>query len=553
MRTESKPIRRWTLDLGLRTVLGLGLWIVLACGPAPAAAPAPAAVEQPRSGGVLNLPVSNEPRDWDLTSGGKTQPGGNSQPLAYNSLLGYKYGPGVDYMDLILRPELAQRWEVSPDAKTFTFHLRQGVMFAPLPPVNGRELTSADVKWSYEYWARSGEFKNLPPGEFRQIFEGMEEVRADGPNTAVVRFKEPYAPFLHYSASDYNPIVPKEIYLEDGHLKDRIVGTGPFQLDVNASQKGTRLVWKKNANYWETGKPYIDEVRMLILRDRSAAAAAFQTKQIDWIEAETATAAKEIEAMQPAPVAFEYMERHPQVLYLNSRRAPMNDVRVRRAFSLAVDRDEYLQVLNGGKGGWALNSAPAELFTQQEIRQMLRHDPEAARKLLAEAGFPDGLDIELPYAPAISDKHATQHELLQAQFKKAGIRVTLKPIERVDLSAQRDKGDFVFHLYPISTLTNFGDVDGGLHVRFHPDSSTNYHGFKDLKVAELLAAQRREPDPDKRLRLLRNIAKYISVEMVYGTGLYYGAVWNFWHPHLRNYRPQVGTMGWPIVDSWLSK
>lgn len=217
-----------------------------------------------------------------------------------------------------------------------------------------------------------------------------EEVQTPNPYTVVARFKEPYAPFLAYAASDFNPIVPKEIYLEDGHLKDRIIGAGAFQHDPGASQKGTRIVWKKNPNYWESGKPYIDEIRMLILRDQSAANAAFQTKQVDWIEALTATAAKELESVQPAPVVFEYMERFPQVLYLNTRRAPINDLRVRQAFSLAVDRDEYLQVLNGGKGGWALNSAPAELFTQQEVRQMLRYDPEAAKKLLAEAGFPNG-------------------------------------------------------------------------------------------------------------------------------------------------------------------
>lgn len=143
--------------------------------------------------------------------------------------------------------------------------------------------------------------------------------------------------------------------------------------------------------------------------------------------------------------------------------------------------------------------------------------------------------------------------MLQAQFKKANIRVTLKAIERVDLSAQRDKGDFQFHLYPISTLTNFGDIDGGLHVRFHPDSPSNYHGFKDPKVAELLSAQRKEPDPVKRKALLQQTAKYISVEQVYGTGLYYGAVWNFWHPYLKGYHPNVGTLGWPLTDSWLSK
>src|SRR5207248_4777067 len=117
--------------------------------------------------------------------------------------------------------------EVSDGGRTVTFYLRQGVKFANLPPVNGRDLTAADVKWTAEYYTHTGEFKGTKLPESRRLFmyQGLESVETQGPYTVQFRFAEPFAPFLPYVASDLNPIVPHEIYDEDGSHKDRIVGT----------------------------------------------------------------------------------------------------------------------------------------------------------------------------------------------------------------------------------------------------------------------------------------------------------------------------------------
>ena len=135
--------------------------------------------------------------------------------------------------DIQLTPLLAEKWEISPDAKTYTFTLRKGVKFQNLPPVNGRELTSADVKFSYEYSSRTGQFKEskLPPGKFVQYFEGLEKIETPDANTAVVTFSKPFAPFLSNAAEFTNPIMPKEIYDQDGNFTKKLVGTGPFQVD----------------------------------------------------------------------------------------------------------------------------------------------------------------------------------------------------------------------------------------------------------------------------------------------------------------------------------
>ena len=182
--------------------------------------------------------MTTDPWDWDI-SYNKASPNGKGVSLAYDSLLAFKYGTDLEFNQLIVQPDLAERWEVSPDAKTFTFHLRKGVKFQDLPPVNGRELTSADVKFSFEYRTRSGEFadKKLPAAELRYMFEGMDRVETPDAHTAVVHFKEPFVPFLSYAASDWNPILPREIFDRDGHFKEAIVGTSALMLDAAASQR----------------------------------------------------------------------------------------------------------------------------------------------------------------------------------------------------------------------------------------------------------------------------------------------------------------------------
>jgi len=150
--------------------------LVIACGPANAPGGGSTAPgDSPKYGGTLNHRETTDPVNWDV-SYNTNPPNEDGVALSHNSLIGFKMGPDVDYTELVLQPEIAERWEVSPDAKVYTFQLRKGVKFQNVPPVNGRELTSADVKWTFEYRTRKGEVadKKLPPGLVDYMYEGME-------------------------------------------------------------------------------------------------------------------------------------------------------------------------------------------------------------------------------------------------------------------------------------------------------------------------------------------------------------------------------------------
>ena len=221
MRSPLTPSsRRRFLSSSLLTGIGL----TAACAkrnssqPAQGRTGAPGQPSKPHYGGQLSLRLPNDIDDFDVTYSGQVSAIAEFS-LAYNRLLGFKSGPDVKYQDALVGAELADQWEV-PDAQTFIFHLRRGAKFASLPPVNGRELTSADVKFSYEYASRTGQFngKNLPRGQYKWMLEGLGSVETADPYTATVRFQKPFVPFLDYVCHPDLSILPHEMSLISGSI-----------------------------------------------------------------------------------------------------------------------------------------------------------------------------------------------------------------------------------------------------------------------------------------------------------------------------------------------
>ncbi len=529
---------------------------------APAPAPRQGDDAQPKPGGSISIVLGQEPFNFDLTLVGRS--GGNSQSahVAYETLLGFKNGPGVDYHQMIAEPLLAERWEVSPDARSYTFHLRRGVRFANLSPVNGRELTSQDVKFSYEYSSRTGEFSPgarqaspLPAAQFAFYFEGLDRVEGPDPYTVVVSFKQPFVPFLAYAAAYHNPIMPREIFDQDGDFKARIVGSGPFQWDQASTQTGTRWVWKKNPDYWQTGRPYIDEQRWVILTDPATWPPAFRTRQVELLHY-TNLSPREVQLFKqqnPSAVVSEYLAGGGSGnIYWNVRRPPLNDVRVRKAIMLGLDRDELIRTLASGRGKWALAGAFDDIYTEEEVKQILRYDPTEAKRLLTEAGFPGGLDIEWMFpARGSSLDYVPMSELIQSQLKKVGVNLRLAPVDFQDWLLRTRVGVSNFEMVPRGQAVK-DDVDSYLYASFHSRSARNYSGVNDPALDKMLEAQRAELDPGQRKELIRQAVRHVA-DNAWGLRSYADMGYQFWQPYLKDYYPHNGRDYWDLTRSWLDK
>ena len=530
--------------------------LALAACAAPSTPAVPTDDGQPKSGGSMSVRITNDPHDFDLSYNGKSRPMNDMQSQVNASLIGFKSAPDVDFNTLILRPELAERWDISPDARTFTFHLHKGLKFANLPPANGRELTSADVKWSLEYYSRSGEFKDkkLVPGAFEYFFEGLEAIETPTPQTAVVRFKDPFVPFINYAASDFNAIVAKEIYEQDSHHKDRVAGAGPFYLDLGASQKGTRWSLKKNPNYVEPGKPYIDEVRWLVIPEEATAIAAYQSKQLDYLgdfDLNRQTV-EDLKKSSPSSVFYEYLFPGGSHVYMNVTRPPLDKLEVRKALILAIDREElsrtaYGKVLPGTPPG-----AFVGLFNEAEGRQLTRHDLNEAKRLLTQAGYPNGLDLQWEFSRADPDEIVSALQLMQAQLKKAGINVTFKVLEQAEWAGNRRTKDYTINLLTSTCGGQQEDQEIPLYGCYYSKNRANYGGVNDPELDKFLIAQRQETDLEKRRELQRQAVRRVG-EMAWAFDLHYRPEWEAWHPHLKNFAPNAGNRGPNFVDSWLEK
>lgn len=313
-----------------------------------------------------------------------------------------------------IEPVLAESWTTSPDGKTWTFKLRRGVKFH-----SGRELVADDVKFTYDRVMDA----NIGSGG-RGYFLAIDGIEIPDKYTVRIHTKQPSASLLAALAGNWSAIVPRDEYEKRGDLRRTAIGTGPFILQEWVPQ--SHLKARKNPDYWDKGKPYIDAVEIKIIPDEASIVAQLRTGNIHHALLEDnknyllVKDDKRLNAMRSPRLGFD-------CLIMNLGRKPFDDIRVRQAISLAVDRNEVLQVAASGLGQvtgpltpamkpWAL---PIEAF-----KEWYMPNPERAKKLLAEAGSPNGFKTTLKAIPTFPTMVAGS-QVIAAQLKRIGVDVQI--------------------------------------------------------------------------------------------------------------------------------
>jgi peptide/nickel transport system substrate-binding protein len=281
---------------------GLGL-AALARGPQAAraaASPYPDWVapspKPPKRGGVLTRASAWDPPVLDprlTNSVGLFQ----IAALTSNRLVRHPYSDdATGTSDLTLKGDLATSWEGSADSRVWTFKLRQGVKWHNVPPLNGRELVAADIKYCFEAYAKEG----VQAFTFREI-EGME---TPDKYTVRVHLRSPNTMFPQILAEPVAVVFPREVLEQDGDLKKRLVGTGPFILKEHTRK--VRVVLARNPDYFEKGMPYVDEYHILSTPDAATRLAAFRAGQNDILFVASPGEVETVRKTTPAAVAQEY-------------------------------------------------------------------------------------------------------------------------------------------------------------------------------------------------------------------------------------------------------
>ena len=428
---------------------------------------------EPQYGGTLHAAFQNEWAGLDP----HTVSSYSSYQILNNVLEGLTFYDD----DLNLVPWLAESWEQSEDGLTWTFHLREGVMFS-----NGREMTAEDVKFSFE--------RLIDPetgaGNAARVGPPETQIEVIDDYTVAITHPEPFGIFPQSIGFDKSTgIVARESLEDDGTISVPI-GTGPFA--ITEVEGTTRLLLERNENYWQEGLPYLDAVEIEPIPDDTVRETALRGGEVDWV---LAIAPQNFQALQDDPNVV--VETAPQLSYdyigLNLTREPFDDVRVRQAIAYALDREqlceagffglcEPLQAPVGTGSPWYFGYEPYD------------RDLEQARQLLADAGYPDGFEMEL--LPTVEYGETVRAaQVLQQQLAEIGIESTINAPEWSEWLEL--EGNFMYDAY-ICNWNGLIDADQYYYLQHHTGLVFNFTGYSNPEFDELVEEGRSISDFDER-------------------------------------------------------
>jgi peptide/nickel transport system substrate-binding protein len=517
--------------------------------------PRAAEADTPKRGGVFRIRQAVQPTHFDPH---QTVAFTTMMPLSYclSRLLKVKAGPAVVPGTQPLEGDLAESW-TQPNDTTYVFKLKKGVRWQPKPPVNGRELTADDVKYTYE------RFLSLKGNPNRTVLEAIDTIDAVDKSTLKFTLKEPNAWFLDALASTSTWIIAKEVVDKFGDLKrpESVVGTGPWMLE--RYEPGTRLIYTRNPQYFVPGLPYADGIEVTIEPDPATGFANFIAGGYDF-GPEYGMVVRRIDldlATQKFPglQTRDYVVIFGGITWMKLDQEPFKDVRVRRALGMALNWREVLETNAWSQGHGNPNPAiPAALRDWSipiaelppEGRKLYEPDPAAARRLLADAGHPKGLKLPVETTPGFGPDYMDAVEITLRNWKSAGVETELRLKEYGAYISSTILGKF--DKLAIGLRGGTTDADAYLRV-YLPGDPLNAGGVNDPKLTAMIKLQRRIFDATKRRDILYDIQRYISQQAYYLFGASVNCV-AAWKPYVKNFGPNIGhDMGGRIVAAWLDK
>ena len=542
------------LPLSRRDLLKLGGGAAAAVALTPGISTPPAWAQTPKRGGVLTIRGWDPPHfDPHLTVSYKTH---IAYSFTHSRLVKHKAGPGLQPGVFSIEGDLAESW-TQPNENTYVFKLRRGVRWHNKPPVNGRELDAEDVVYTLD------RFRTVKGNANAYMLAALDKVEALDKYTVKFTLKEPYAWFLDIMA---NPmavcIVAKEcVEKMGGDLKkpEATVGTGPWMLDSYRPNVGMTLV--RNPAYFVPGLPNIDRIEILVDEDKASRIAAFLTGKydlgtefpgtIDWTDWDIVKKGRrDLKTMM-------YPSNVMSHIYVRNDKPPFNDVRVRRAMSLAINRQAIIDATYEGNGAFnppvpaALKEWSVPIDQIGEGARYYKPDLAAARKLMAEAGHPNGFQTTMDFTTYGSPVLVDQMQLVLKDLKSIGIEVKLNTKEYGAYIATTFYGKYDSMAF--GPQTPFLEPDNFLYGQYYPGEIKNHGHINDPVVADMLIRQRRTPDPAKRREQIFEIQRYLAKQQYYvqiGSQIY-NAVWN---QALKNYGPNLGyDYGGRLMAAWLDR
>ncbi|HZO31162.1 MAG TPA: ABC transporter substrate-binding protein [Chloroflexota bacterium] len=459
-----------------------------------AAAPTPAPAA--KTGGTLIAAQEVDPVQLDPYASSNFS-ALQAYEFIYESLTGY------DEKTQIV-PALAERWE-TPNDTTYVFHLRKGVKFH-----NGQEMTGADVAYSLE---TAVDEKTGSP--WRSLLTPIKSVEVKDPYTVQVNLTSPYPGLLGaFSVLRASAIIPKDWY-KNNNPKLQAMGTGPFKLAEFVPTD--HVTYQRHTDYWDKGRPQLEGMTFKIMLDQNARIAALRSGQIQMatLDAQGAEQLKGQAGLQVLSSPSAWLTTHP----FNVSRKPFDDKRVRQALRMAVDTKEVIQkaVFGAGVPSGAIATGFGDWALPESELKYTKPDVEGAKKLLAEAGHPNGFATTILCSPQYPEFVATSL-VCQEAWKKLGVDAKVEQVEWGTYVKRASKAAGFDYDIGATAFTFRPDPDGYLYLYYKTGGDSNT-GYSDPKMDDLLEQARVTTDQAKRKQLYLEIQKMAEDE----------ALWMYWY------------------------
>lgn len=459
---------------------------------------------------------------------------------AYNGLIiPWENTPGEPE----LMGDLLEGWE-QPSEDEYVFNVRKGVKFQNVPPVNGREFTAEDVKYNLE---RMG--TDDPQYKMKEMVEDIDTIEVTDGHTVRIKMKEPNAGLLMNLAIAWASMVAREV-VEAGKIDELALGTGPFIMD--AWERGVRIRYNRNPDYWKKGQPFLEKVELLYVPDSATREANTLANNVDSCGIALLGKSRDvvdklraqIDAGQAGITWIERVKGYNVTLvtYANLAHKPFDDARVRQALSHMLKYEDGIKLM-GGYASKTSHCPPLHPWGLPE-EELPSYDPEKARQLLAAAGYPDGFDTEI-WGCAAYNTHLIG-PIVANWWDPFGVKAEINLLEAGRCVRA------IYHYaedYPLAAHHEwcYDDPDYALRSVYHSKAANQHQGLElgpggkpfYPELDDLLEKQKVTFDREERLAIVLDAQRILVNEAIRFYLLSYGSV-SGTRPYLKNVHVQWG-------------
>jgi peptide/nickel transport system substrate-binding protein len=503
-----------------------------------------------KSGGVLRITHRDSPASMSIHEEGTISV---VLPMmgVFNNLVMFDQHARQNSLEGVV-PDLAEKWTWSEDGKKLTFVLRQGVSWH-----DGKPFTAADVKCTWDLLADRTE-DTLKVNFRKGWYANVESVSATGAYEVVFNLKAPQPGILSLLASGFSPVYP--CHVSPQQMRRAPIGTGPFKFVEYKGNQGIKVA--RNASYWKPGRPYLDGIEYTIIPNRSTAILAFVAGNFDMIFPYELTVPLVADVQKQMPnVICDISPMNVAANILMNPVPPFDNLDIRRAVAMALDRKSFVDILTQGKGdvGGAMQPLPDGRWGLPEnmLRDLPGYDPDIAksrakaRAIMSANGYGGDKRLKLKLSTRNLPTYRDASVILISQLKEIFIDAELDLVETAIWVPKLIRREYQMAL---SQVGNGVDDPDQNYPENYACGSRTYMDYCNKDIDHLIATQSAERDQEKRKLIAWEIDRKLTADAVRPM-IYYLRGGTCWRPEVKNIAIMVNSIynGWRMEDVWLDR